>query len=141
MKGLTAGAVPVVFVFRSGCGYADWTGARMKKIFNENGSLTVEAVFITAFTIFVVFSIIIMAMSLRSHAADAAKTRLEIEECIPSAMTGNTDEKSFSSQKEKEGIVVWPGAEISYCEKAEKDYIRAPDVLYLTRLLKKIVED
>lgn len=106
----------------------------------SEGSVTVEASFVSIFCVLLIFSVIVFSMCLRSRVTATANVRIEIENEFSNIMTERTSETTVKKEKTYDGVRLWPDAIFSYEESAEKTFLRGPDTLYLARIGKAVFD-
>lgn len=125
-----------------GGGRADGGGVRSGKgrgagaclLRGDRGSLTVEASLVMTGIILIIFSMIMLAMVLRSSTAAASDVRLEVQRQFADIIEEGIPGSYRSAASSKEDISLWPLGTVSYEEEASRLFYNLPQIMRVGRI-------
>ena len=108
--------------------------AENKELRGESGSLTVEASLVMTGMILIIFSMIMLAMVLRSSTAAASDVRLEVQKQFADIIEEGIPGSYCSAASSKEDISLWPLGTVSYEEEASRLFYNLPQIMRVGRI-------
>ena len=101
------------------------------------GVMTVEASFVMAFAVLLIFSLITLSMVLGSHAKSVPSVRRAVQEQW-SSLTEEGKLFSFPEESEAgEPVMMWPFGSVSYEEKSGRLFYNVPVLMRLGRIFRE----
>ena len=104
---------------------------------DSRGVMTVEASIVITAAILLIFSIIMLAVTLSRHSASMASVRRGIQEKWGSLIEEGKVLEMVCSEKEEYEISLWPHGSVSYEESARRIFCNMPALMRAGRIFRE----